>query len=260
MHTANDKTSLLRRCAKAAVVWLMAGGLGALLAAPPALGQLRICNKTAEAVTVAVGYMHEGEWTSMGWYEAKAGRCATPVSGTLRNRYYYVRAESGSGKTWGDNHTFCTHETAFTIRGDKGCRALGYDAERFFQIDTGNRAQWTQNLVLADSGGGQRRDGSGTDERRDGVAALVRGWRGSHLEDGTQVLVLRNRRSVSVDFHLTCYTRSNASKTLFVSVPARSTEEIGFMEGWPGNFVYGERCEARYKGELLWREPVPRQP
>jgi hypothetical protein len=88
---------------------------------------------------------------------------------------------------------------------------------------------------------------------REAVASMELSTRGSFLDDGTQVLILRNLQPYSVDLNLRCFTRSGASKTLFVSVPARGAKEVGFLEGWAGNFVSGERCEM-LNNEVLLRE------
>ncbi len=86
----------------------------------------------------------------------------------------------------------------------------------------------------------------------DGIKGLRWSTRWSLMDDGTKVLILRNVKGYSVDFSLKCYTRNGASRTLFVSVPAYKSKEIGFLEGWPGNFVSGEKCEAYHEGTRLW--------
>jgi hypothetical protein len=93
---------------------------------------------------------------------------------------------------------------------------------------------------------------------RQAVLNLETGMRASMLDDGTQVLVLNNNQYFPVDFDLRCYTKNDSTyKTMFVSVPARGAKEIGFLEGWSGNFVEGERCEAYFDGELLWNRKIP---
>lgn len=99
----------------------------------------------------------------------------------------------------------------------------------------------------------QERERARAAEVAQGVRSLRWQTRESRLEDGTRVLILHNSQGRSVDFHLTCHTRGGASKTLFVSVPAYGQKEIGFLEGWPGNFVSGEWCEAFHGGEKQWR-------
>ncbi|HET9229316.1 MAG TPA: hypothetical protein VFR31_21735 [Thermoanaerobaculia bacterium] len=98
---------------------------------------------------------------------------------------------------------------------------------------------------------------SQANNRLQGVIDLDLKTRASLMDDNTQVLVIRNANAYSVDFDLKCYTRSGSSKTLFVSVPARGEKEIGFLEGWEGNFVSGERCEAYYDGQFVWSVRIP---
>ena len=42
-----------------------------------------------------------------------------------------------------------------------------------------------------------------------------------------------------------------------VVVPARGMTEVGFVQGWPGNFVPGERCEAFDTVDRVWQVNVP---
>jgi TPR repeat protein len=74
--------------------------------------------------------------------------------------------------------------------------------------------------------------------------------RPSLLDDGSQVLRLRNVRPVRLAFDLTCY-RGSFSKTLSVDVAPLGFEEVGFLEGWTGNFLTGDRCEIYFAGALL---------
>ncbi len=91
---------------------------------------------------------------------------------------------------------------------------------------------------------------------RQAIINLEGGMRASLLDDGTQVLQLRNSQSFSLTFDLRCYTRDKSvRKTLFVTVPARGQAEIGFLEGW--QFRRGDHCEAYYQDELLWDRSVP---
>lgn len=90
--------------------------------------------------------------------------------------------------------------------------------------------------------------------RRKAVADLDCGFRKSLAEDGTYVLHLHNGSSVSADLELICFVASGEKyKTFSISVPAKGDYELGFLEGWPGNFVPGEWCEASFDGEKLWR-------
>jgi hypothetical protein len=105
----------------------------------------------------------------------------------------------------------------------------------------------------------ERRDAEKTqrERRRQAVINLEVGTRPSLLNDGTQVLILRNANPSSADFDLRCYTRGDAAtKTFFVTIPPRGEKHIGFLQGWCGNFKPGERCEAYCDGELLWNHVI----
>lgn len=93
------------------------------------------------------------------------------------------------------------------------------------------------------------------------IGDLEANMRMSDWIEGTEVLVLNNACALPVQFDLKCFTCGDAGyKTIFVDIPARGEKEIGFVEGWTGNFRGGERCEARLAGEVLRniRIPAPR--
>jgi hypothetical protein len=75
-------------------------------------------------------------------------------------------------------------------------------------------------------------------------------------QDNGLVLQLRNSASIQVTFDLKCH-RYSAYKTIFVTVPARGSAEVGWMQGWPENFHSGDYCEALYQGEQLWTYRTP---
>jgi len=85
------------------------------------------------------------------------------------------------------------------------------------------------------------------------VSELTISFRESLLDD-TQVLQIRNPNPESIDFYLRCYARNGSSKTLFVSVPALQTTEIGILEGW--QFERGERFEAICDDDIIWHSEV----
>jgi len=113
------------------------------------------------------------------------------------------------------------------------------------QLDAERRAK--QGLEAAAAG--ERR----MEAERTAIGKIEKSARASLAKEGTRVLQLRNISDVPVDFHLKCCTEDMSCKTLFVSIPARSEKEIGFLEGWGGNFVSGETCEARYLDERVWK-------
>ena len=86
----------------------------------------------------------------------------------------------------------------------------------------------------------------------EGIEAIEVATRPSLAIEDSKVLVLRNIKPYSFDFYLKCYTRGGSSKTMFVSMPALDSAEVGFLEGWDGNFVSDERCEALHDGDVVW--------
>jgi hypothetical protein len=78
-------------------------------------------------------------------------------------------------------------------------------------------------------------------------------FRGSLMESGTFVLRLRNGSSQTAEFQLRCYQNNGNYKNFPIALAPGGTTEIGFLEGWTGNFVSGEYCEANHKGEGLWK-------
>ncbi len=115
---------------------------------------LRICNDTAQPQMVAVGYLRDGGWVSLGWWKIEPQGCAVTVDGDLQNRYYYYRAEIDAGPFNGNpEFTFCTDPKVFEILGDDNCEARGYEAETFAEIDTGPSAT-DFTFRLTDSNGG----------------------------------------------------------------------------------------------------------
>ncbi len=104
-----------------------------------------VCNRAGigQDIFVAVAYHHDGDWHSHGWWRVSPGQCAVAIPGNLRNRYYYVRADSADGRiSWNGDHQFCTSREEFYIRGGANCRARGYDTEGFLQVDTGDERTW----------------------------------------------------------------------------------------------------------------------
>ncbi|TNJ45543.1 DUF1036 domain-containing protein [Phaeobacter sp. B1627] len=123
---------------------LILSGLLACLATP-GLADFRICNETGRKTFASIGYKEGDAWVSEGWWTIQPGECSIPIVGDLKNRYYYIRAESETGN-WTGDYSFCYINDAFTIRGDENCTVRGYKTGGFFEIDTGNALDWTQNL------------------------------------------------------------------------------------------------------------------
>jgi uncharacterized membrane protein len=117
-------------------------------------GTLRVCNQTANPVSIALGYRAERGWQSEGWWVAGPNECKTVYSGDVEaRRYYYIyAADDIGGGSWDGNVFMCTRDESFTIFGVEDCLARGYERTGFFEIDTENRSSWmlqlTDNQVL----------------------------------------------------------------------------------------------------------------
>ena len=118
-----------------------------LLSATPAWAGFAVCNKSDVPAKVALGRFNGRDWQSEGWWTVPPQKCETLLSGALDARYYYLYAtDSGTG-TWNGDTGFCTAPIGpFKIEGRGSCAARGYDRKGFFQIDTGQKADWTQSL------------------------------------------------------------------------------------------------------------------
>jgi len=237
----------MRRLSITSVVLVATAAVLVSAATPaPAQAQLTVCNKTPSRVFIAVAYLKEGRMTSRGWFTADPGECVVPVGSALLQRYYYLRAESEDNRSWGDDYSFCTKHVRYEIPARVNCATNGYDEESFFQVDTRSSTSWTQNLVL--------RDDSRPSASLDGIRF---GWRESLLDPATKVMQVSSSRSYSTSLQLRCYTNDGYWKSLYTSVPANGYAEVGVLEGWPGNFVSGERCQVLQGGTVVHEIRAP---
>lgn len=125
---------------------------GPLLQATPAFADLRVCNRTANPVSVALGYKAERGWQSEGWWIAPPSQCATVFQGALNARFFYIfAADDIGGGAWGGSVYMCTRDETFTIFGVEDCLARGYERTGFFEVDTQSRSDWMLQLVDADT-------------------------------------------------------------------------------------------------------------
>ena len=114
-------------------------------------GSLRVCNQTANPVSIALGYRADRGWQSEGWWVAQPAECNTVFSGKLDARYYYIyAADDIGGGSWDGNNYMCTRDETFTIFGVEDCLARGYERTGFFEIDTQNRSNWMLQLTDGD--------------------------------------------------------------------------------------------------------------
>jgi uncharacterized membrane protein len=112
-------------------------------------GSFRVCNETANRVSIAFGYRAEKGWQSEGWWVAEPNNCVTVYRGDLEaRRYYYLyAADDVSGGAWDGTVFMCTRDETFTIFGVEDCLARGYERTGFFEVDTNNRSDWTLQLT-----------------------------------------------------------------------------------------------------------------
>ncbi len=113
----------------------------------PASADLRVCNKTANQINIALGYRAERGWQSEGWWLAASNDCITVFQGDLNSRFYYLFAvDDIGGGAWDGPVYLCTRDETFTIFSVDDCLARGYERTGFFEIDTRNEANWTLEL------------------------------------------------------------------------------------------------------------------
>ena len=120
-------------------------------------GEFRVCNETANKVSIAFGYRAEKGWQSEGWWVADPTDCVTIYRGDLESRrYYYVyAADDVSGGAWDGDVYMCTRDETFTIFGVEDCLARGYERTGFFEVDTNNKSNWTLQLTEGEMVGGE---------------------------------------------------------------------------------------------------------
>lgn len=124
-----------------------AGVSGAITTEAGARG-LRLCNRTASRVGVAIGYKENRQWVTEGWWNVNRDTCETLVAGPLVSRFYYVYAlDYDHGGVWGGKAVMCTRDKMFTIQGIEDCVARGFERNGFFEVDTGEQRSWTVQLT-----------------------------------------------------------------------------------------------------------------
>jgi uncharacterized membrane protein len=112
-------------------------------------GEFRVCNETANKVSIAFGYRADKGWQSEGWWVADPTNCVTIYRGDLDSRryYYLYAADDVSGGAWDGDVYMCTRDETFTIFGVEDCLARGYERTGFFEVDTQNKSSWTLQLT-----------------------------------------------------------------------------------------------------------------
>lgn len=130
------------------LVAVLAVAGSAVLLPHEAKADLKICNQTANTVSIAFGYRASAGWQSEGWWVAGSGACATVFQGPLSARYYYLHAiDDFGGGAWDGTVYMCTQDASFTIFGVEDCLARGYERTGFFELDTADNVEWTVQLT-----------------------------------------------------------------------------------------------------------------
>jgi uncharacterized membrane protein len=124
-------------------------GIATIVLIGPAAADFRVCNNTTSRVGVAIGYKDKDGWATEGWWNlpGRSG-CEVILRGTLASRYYYIYAvDYDRGGEWSGHAFMCTRDKEFIIRGTGDCLTHGYDRTGFFEVDTGEQADWTVQLT-----------------------------------------------------------------------------------------------------------------
>src|SRR5450755_1978765 len=117
--------------------------LGAIAAVQPApaLADFRMCNNTANRVSVSLAYTDGQAWVSEGWWNLKPSDCDTLLRGGLAAQFYYVYAMDERGGEWKGKAFMCTSDSEFKIDGRQDCFVRAYDRRGFFEAATGKAAK-----------------------------------------------------------------------------------------------------------------------
>lgn len=118
-----------------------------LLVVRPAQADFAVCNKSSNGAVVAIAYKRDGDWRSEGWWRVRPKQCRTIIRGPLRSQIYYLHAaHEGVDGDWDGNKWFCVKSRNFSLKGRQDCRQRGLGHAGFFEIDTGKKLTWVQNL------------------------------------------------------------------------------------------------------------------
>ncbi len=112
-----------------------------------ARADLKLCNNTDSRVGVALGYKNKEGWATEGWWTVEPQKCLPLLKGNLIARYYYIFAvDYDKGGSWGGKSMMCTQDKEFTIKGIEECETRAFTKTGFFEVDTGEQADWTVSL------------------------------------------------------------------------------------------------------------------
>jgi uncharacterized membrane protein len=114
----------------------------------PAQATFIVCNRTERPMNVAIGLYNGTDWGSQGWWTAPTKKCVTLLPNKLNARFYYLYADDGTSGNWRGSRSFCvTSGLYFQIAGRADCAGRGYDRKSFFEVDTGQKLDYTEYLT-----------------------------------------------------------------------------------------------------------------
>ncbi len=132
---------------------------GLLLTAGNAVAGFKVCNRSDQKISVAIGYKSgDYGWTSEGWWQIESDECHNIITGKLNQRYYYVYATGGDGvwqarKGEQKGGYFCIGKAKFTFhnreyetKGEIDCESGGQISKQFLEVDTEDADNFTYNL------------------------------------------------------------------------------------------------------------------
>jgi len=115
-----------------------------LAAAPPAVADFRVCNRTNDLLHLAVGYLEGEDFSTEGGWSAPPNSCATPIKRPLSGRYVYLYAtDVDAADVLQGTVSMCVGRRKFKIAGIADCWRRGLEAVNFAEIDTLSATDWT---------------------------------------------------------------------------------------------------------------------
>lgn len=129
----------------------LAAAIAVTLVTRPAAADLKVCNYTDSRIGVTLGYRHQNEWVTEGWWNVLSHACETLIPGELNGRFYYIygvdydRGGAWEGKS--GSHEMCIDDKSFTIKKIGDCQSRGFKSARFLEIDTGDAKDYTIRLT-----------------------------------------------------------------------------------------------------------------
>ena len=110
----------------------------------------QVCNQTNNPVGVAIGHHNLTSWSSLGWWNLRPQQCQDILVGELISRYYYLyAADYNQAGEWSGDIPMCIEYQPFEIEGVGDCATRGHEQVLFYEIDTGEEKDWTEDLTIA---------------------------------------------------------------------------------------------------------------